>query len=237
MGVLMPTTLVGITSIGVAIAGNSIFIYGLGSWRGLGFVGSPLSTVVAAWYQPCALFAYGFLYKQHHTRAWSGWDRRALTLCRLRAFASIAGPLAGNSFVSNLANALVSLVAAKLGPAIIAANAVVAGMWSLLWALFWGYGCATQVRVANYLGAGLPRAAQRVAKLGLVCTFAVVTVLALFTHKLDREVIAIYTTDDVLVATCRDVLPIFILAYVVESVEILLGGVLTGMRCVRATGL
>ncbi|TMW55816.1 hypothetical protein Poli38472_008464 [Pythium oligandrum] len=233
MSVLLPTTFVGITSIGVAILGNYVFIYGIGPWDGLGFVGSPLSTVVAAWYQPCALFCYGFLYKKYHVPAWKGWDLRQPTWCRLKAFLTIAGPIAGNSFVSNLANALISLVAAKLGPATIAANAVISGMWGILWALFWGYGCATQVRVANYLGAGEPGRAKCVATLGLICTLLVVGLLALITSWFDKDVIAIYTGDPALLDACKRVLPIFIVAYVVESVEMLFGGILTGMSQVK----
>lgn len=233
LGILMPTTVVGATSICLAIITNYVFIYGVNGRGGLGFVGSPLSTVFASWFQPLALFGYCFVYRKHHLRAWSGWHWRALTLARFKSFIAISGPIAGNSFVSNLANALVSLVAAKLGAETIAANAVISGMWGMLWALFWGYGCATQVRVANYLGAGEPQRAQQVAKLGFGCTACVVALLAFVTNQFDRDVIAIYTTDDALLRACTRVLPIFICAYVVESIEMLCGSVLTGMSQVR----
>lgn len=232
----MPTTVVGATSICLAVGTNYLFIYGTGGWGGLGFVGSPLSTVFASWFQPLSLFLYAFVYKKYHLRAWCGWNWHTLTLCRFKAFVTISGPISGNSFVSNLANALVSLVAAKLGAETIAANAVISGMWGMLWALFWGYGCATQVRVANYLGAGEPQRAQKVAKLGFLCTAVVVSLLAFVTNQFDRDVIAIYTTDEKLLRACRQVLPIFICAYVIESFEILCGGVLTGMRYVVSLG-
>jgi MATE family multidrug resistance protein len=237
MGIILPTTFVGLASIAVAITGNYVFIYGGPfGWNGLGFIGSPLSTVLASWFQPCALAAYCCAYKGYHRRAWGGWRRSELTLDRLRVFASIAGPIACNSFASNLANALISLVAAKLGAEAIAANAVVAGMWGMLWALFWGYGCATQVRVANYLGAGQPRHAKRVVLLGLACTVIVVAALAVVTSAFDEGVVGIYTNDAKLLATCRRVLPVFVAAFVIEAVEMVLSGVLTGMRCV-ALGL
>ena len=41
-------------------------------------------------------------------------------------------------------------------------------------------------------------------------------------------------SDEELLAKCRQVLPIFIVAYFLESIEILFGGVLTGMRCAIA---
>lgn len=232
MGILLPTTFVGLASIVVAITGNYVFIYGGPfGWSGLGFIGSPLSTVVASWFQPIAMIAYCCVYKRYHERAWGGWKRSELTLCRLRTFGAIAGPIACNSFASNLANALISLVAAKLGAEAIAGNAVVAGMWGMLWALFWGYGCATQVRVANYLGAGQPHHAQRVVVLGLICTVSVVSVLAVVTSAYDTSVVSIYTNDASLLATCRRVLPVFVAAFVVEAIEMVFSGVLTGMRC------
>jgi MATE family multidrug resistance protein len=183
---LVPTTIVGSVSVVIAFGANWILIFGLGSWSGFGFIGSPWATVVASWFQPIALIGYCVVYKQYHRSAWGGWKRAALTagrmitfmmmmmmtnifipdICvfklvapqlqidRMQQFLRIAGPIASNSFVSNLANSMISLVAARLGSENIAANAVISGLWGVLWALFWGYGCATQMKVATYLGAG-----------------------------------------------------------------------------------
>uniref|UniRef100_K3XC79 Polysaccharide biosynthesis protein C-terminal domain-containing protein n=1 Tax=Globisporangium ultimum (strain ATCC 200006 / CBS 805.95 / DAOM BR144) TaxID=431595 RepID=K3XC79_GLOUD len=216
LGILLPTTVVDVTSICIAIATNYVFIYGLGgAWPSLGFIGSSLSTVFASWFQPTALFLYNCGYRKYHLHAWGDWNRKALTLCRFKAFVTIAGPIAGNSFASNLANAVIS------------------GMWGMLWALFWGYGCATQVRVADYLGAGEPQRTQQVARLGFLCTLIVVSLLAVVTSRFDRNVAAIYTNDEQLMVTSQRVLPIFICAYFLESIEMLCGSVLTGMSQVK----
>ncbi|CAH0492513.1 unnamed protein product [Peronospora farinosa] len=233
IGILLPTTAVGIISIFVAAASNSVLIYGVGSWHGLGFVGSPMATVVASWFQPLALYNYAILYKHYHRRAWYGWNIHALTLRRLRSYLKVAGPISSNSFVSNLANALVALVAARLGSRIIAANAVISGLWSLLWALFWGYGCATQIRVANYLGAGKPDLARRITGLGFSCTMVVVAIIATATGIFGNRIIALFTTDEELLTTCKLVLPIFIVACGFEAIEILCAGALTGMSQVH----
>ncbi|KAE9037791.1 hypothetical protein PR001_g8228 [Phytophthora rubi] len=233
IGILLPTTIVGMVSIFVAVGSNYVLIYGIGPWHGLGFIGSPIATVVASWFQPFALFTYAIIYRKHHHRAWYGWNTHALTLGRLRSFLRVAGPISSNSFVSNLANALVALVAARLGARVIAANAVISGLWALLWALFWGYGCATQVRVANYLGAGKPDLARRITGLGFICTMVVVVLIATVTSVMDRHIIALYTTDEELLTTCRLVLPVFVVACVFEAVEILCAGALTGMSQVQ----
>eukprot|EP00644_Phytophthora_capsici_P013342 jgi/Phyca11/17584/fgenesh1_pg.PHYCAscaffold_29_\ len=195
VGILLPTTVVGVVSIFVAAGSNYVLIYGIGSWHGLGFVGSPIATVIASWFQPIALFSYAILYKHHHHRAccqtWSSGDR---------------------------------------------SHAVISGLWGLLWALFWGYGCATQVRVANYLGAGKPDLARRITGLGFICTMVVVALIATITSVMDRRIIALYTTDQELLRTCQPVLPIFVAACALEAVEILGAGALTGMSITMGYG-
>ncbi|KAE8914052.1 hypothetical protein PF005_g18516 [Phytophthora fragariae] len=235
MGIMSPVTVVGSLSIGVACAANYVLIFGAFGWGGLGFDGSPMATVIAAWFQPIALISYCIWYRQMHLQAWGGWDRKAFTRDRLRVFVNIAGPVAANSMVSNLANSALTLVAARLGSDVIAANAVISGLWSLLWALFWGFGSATQIRVANYLGAGRPKAARVLGFLGLVCTLATVATLAVFTFLLRETLFRLYSNDDALLQLCMLVQPIFITGYMIESVEILVASVLAGMGEVSVT--
>ncbi|GAB9471229.1 hypothetical protein Gpo141_00008451 [Globisporangium polare] len=229
MGIMAPTTIVGTMSIGVAISANYFLIYGCFGWEGMGFDGSPLATVIASWFQPIALVWYCIIYKKMHLQAWNGWDLTAFTPDRLRTYAAIAIPVASNSLVSNLASSALSLIAAKLGSDVIAANAVISGLWKLLWALFWGFGCATQIRVANCLGANRPKAAKALSKLGFGCTVVSVLLLAALTLSLREKLFHLYTTDDDLLKLCMLVQPIFITGYVIQSIEILTSSVLTAM--------
>ncbi|KAG7396749.1 hypothetical protein PHYBOEH_001825 [Phytophthora boehmeriae] len=235
MGIMSPVTIVGTLSIGVAVAANYVLIFGAFGWTGLGFDGSPMSTVIAAWFQPIALIGYCIFYRKMHLQAWGGWDLTVFTPDRLKIFFNIAGPIAANSIVSNLANSALTLVAARLGSDIIAANAVISGLWSLLWALFWGYGSATQIRVANYLGAGRPKAARVLAFLGFLCTVATVVTLAIVSFLLRESLFRLYSNDDTLLQLCMLVQPIFITGYMIESIEILTSSVLAGMGEVSVT--
>ncbi|RLN67575.1 hypothetical protein BBJ29_001983 [Phytophthora kernoviae] len=132
-----------------------------------------------------------------------------------------------------MANALVAMVAATMGARVIAANAIISGLWGLLWALFWGYGCATQARVANYLGAGKPDLARRITALGFLCTGVMVAVIAVVTSVMDQHIISLYTTDQDLLTTCKLVLPVFVVACSFEAIEVLGAGALTGMSQVH----
>ncbi|TMW65201.1 hypothetical protein Poli38472_009368 [Pythium oligandrum] len=235
MGIMAPTTVVGSLSIGVAVAANYVLIYGAFGWGGMGFDGSPLATVIASWFQPIALISYAVVYKKMHLQAWGGWNFKAFTPERIKTFLSIAGPVASNSLVSNLASSAMSLIAAKLGSDVIAANAVISGLWGLLWALFWGFGCATQVRVANHLGANRPLAAQKLGLLGFGCTIVCVILLAIGASILRHRLFYLYTTDDDLLNLCMLVQPIFICGFMIESIEILTSSILTAMGEVKIT--
>lgn len=235
MGIMAPTTVVGTLSIGVALVANSWLIYGCFGWAGMGFDGSPLATVIASWFQPIALISYCIVYKKMHLQAWEGWDFASYSPDRLKTFFNISGPIAANSLVSSLSNSALALVAAKLGSDIIAANAVISGLWALLWALFWGYGCATQIRVANYLGANRPQAAKTLALLGFGCTIITVVTLAILTLALRETVFRLYTNDDDLLNLCMLVQPIFVTGYMIDSIEVLTSSVLQAMGEVAIT--
>ena len=49
--IVMPSTVVSALSVGVNVGFNYLFIYGFGSWEGLGFIGSPLATAAAFVFQ------------------------------------------------------------------------------------------------------------------------------------------------------------------------------------------
>eukprot|EP01134_Creolimax_fragrantissima_P006530 CFRG6530T1 len=215
MGVMWPTTVCGLVALFLTVVLNYVFIYGICGWKGFGFAGSPLSTVVARY----------------------GWNFQAITKERLKQYIAIAGPISANSFVSTLANSALTLLAARLGSDVIAANAVLGGLWSVLWALFWGFGCSTQVKVANYMGAGRPKAAKQLAVIGALCSCVVVIVLMLLIMILKRRVFLIYTNDEHIVDLCMGVLWMYCGALSLTLIEMLMAAVLSGMGKVRTVFL
>ncbi|CAK4649652.1 hypothetical protein LEN26_011044 [Aphanomyces euteiches] len=233
MGIVLPTTLVGLTSVFVAVGANYFLIYGYGSWHGMGFDGSPWATVIACFFQPIALFMYTIVWKKYHAHAWDGWKIQELTWSRLSTFLSLGIPMGFNSVITNLASAGVAVMAAQLGPDVVAANAIVTQFWSMLYALFWGFGCATQTKVAFYLGAGKPDHAKGVVKIGAICTAINAVFLAALTLTLRHRIFIVYTNDDSLLQLAGLVVPVFVSAYMLESMEMFMSAVLTGMGEVR----
>lgn len=238
LGIMLPTTIVGTLTMLVSIVGNYLFIYGFyGFIPAMGFDGSPLSTVVASWFQPIALAGYCMWYKGMHKRAWGGWDLSEFTRDRMLIYARNSVPASINSLVSNLASSTLALIAASLGANIIAANAIVSGYWRLMWALFWGFGTGTQIRVSNLMGANRPEAAKMLAKLGFAATVVVVSILASITVAMREDIYRLYTNDSELLAICLTILPIFVVAYMIESMEMVMASVLMAMGQVHITAL
>ncbi|RHY92585.1 hypothetical protein DYB37_003744 [Aphanomyces astaci] len=233
MSIVLPTTLVGLASVGVAVGANYMLIYGTATWPGMGFDGSPWATVIACLFQPTALYLYCVVWKKYHLRAWGGWKLDELTWERFYTFTSLGVPMAFNSFITNLASAGVAVMAAKMGPEIVAANAIVTQFWTLLYAFFWGFGCATQTKVAFYLGAGKPTSAKAVTKIGAICTIVNAVVLAAVILSLRHRIFIVYTNDESLLQLAGVAVPIFVSAYFLESLEMFMAAVLTGMGEVR----
>ncbi|KAF0699784.1 Aste57867_9665 [Aphanomyces stellatus] len=233
MGVVLPTTIVGTASVGVAVGANYFLIYGVGTWPGMGFDGSPWATVIACFFQPMSLYLYCVVWKKYHLRAWDGWKVEELTWSRFCIFLSLGIPMGFNSIITNLASAGVAVIAAKLGPEIVAANAIVTQFWMILYAFFWGFGCATQTKVAYYLGANKPAHAKAVTKIGAICTAINAVVLAVVTLTLRHRIFVLYTNDDTLLQLAGLVVPLFVTAYIFESVEMFMASVLNGMGEVR----
>ncbi|OQR83579.1 Multidrug/Oligosaccharidyl-lipid/Polysaccharide (MOP) Flippase Superfamily [Achlya hypogyna] len=225
MHIVAPTTANGVAAIVLTVGANYFLIY----TAGLGFDGSPLATVVASWFQPAALFLYCFAYKQYHQEAWGGWKFAELTRARWRTFLRMAVPLGANDGLTYLANSTLSLVVASLGVEVLAANAILLTLWVMLWALSFGVGCATQVSVATHLGGGRPRAAYTTSCLGLVVSLGTATTTVVLLYWTKHTVLGVFTSDSALIAHCTDVLPLYLLAYALDSLEITLTATLNGM--------
>ncbi|KDO25629.1 hypothetical protein SPRG_08928 [Saprolegnia parasitica CBS 223.65] len=229
MNIVAPTTVIGTVAIFLAVGANTFFIYGAGTWGGLGFDGSAVATVAASWFQPIALFLYAFSYRGYHKQAWDGWHWSAFTSDRWRTFLRMAIPLGINDGLTTLANSCMSLIAAQLGAEVLASNAILLTLWGMVWALFWGIGCSTQVKVANHLGAGHPNAARAASRLGFATIVAATALVALATLLGRDLVLRIYTSDIALLALSNDVLPLFVLAFCLDALEITMTAILDGM--------
>lgn len=229
LGIMWPITVCGIVGVILTTVFNQLFIYGWGEWKGIGFLGSPLATVCASYCQPILLLIICVHWKKYHLNAWFGWDFEGMTKDRIIQFFKMAIPISLNSLVSTLANSSLSLLAAKMGSDVIAANALLSGIWTIMWALSYGFGCATQVFVANYMGCGRPKAAFGIFKIGLTGGMVVVVLTVTVISIFPKKVFGIYSNDPNIINQCIDVTSYFLVAIALSLVENMIASALTGM--------
>ncbi|OQR83574.1 hypothetical protein ACHHYP_20737 [Achlya hypogyna] len=129
-----------------------------------------------------------------------------LTCAHWKTYLRMAIPLALNDGCS----CVLSFVVAKMGADVIAVNAILSSIWTIIGAMFIGVGIAAEVGLAADLGAGRPKAAKSRACLGfagLTCT-PLAAALGLWFGR--TVVVGFFTDESRLLAGFVDVLPTFV---------------------------
>lgn len=233
--IVAPATVISIATVGVCLLANWLCIYGCAplGLPALGFIGSPIAQSISSTFQPVALVAYAFWYKQHHVSTWPDAPRIDLRAClqpdRVRAFASLAAGMTLNFALDEWVYNVLAAIAASLGSARLAANSVLFNLWGLIFGVYWGFGLPTQVRVANFLGADAPKLAQRTLVVGFVLGGVAAAAAAVAVFVFRAPLIALFTPDPVVGSLIEGVLPIFCSAVFVSGLHIILAAVVEAM--------
>ncbi|KDO18211.1 hypothetical protein SPRG_16378 [Saprolegnia parasitica CBS 223.65] len=227
--ILTPTTVIDTWSVGVVFGANYVLIYGVGSFAGLGFIGSPLAALVAAVFQPTALFLYAFVYKGYHKRTWGGWSMAVLNPAYVARFASLTGAMFLNLALDEWAYNVVAMVAGALGGINLAANSIVFNIWMLGYGVFAGFSLPIQVRISHALGANQPADAKRTLLVGFVLGALSSTATVLGVVLFGRSLVGVFTSDEAVVNVILSILPIFGLAMAFSSFHVFLSAVIEAM--------
>ncbi|OQS03521.1 hypothetical protein THRCLA_04162 [Thraustotheca clavata] len=138
---------------------NQVFIYGVGSWNGLGFIGSPLATVVSSYVQVILFCLYTITWKQYHGPYWNGWCRDSYSWKYMVKFLVLAMPMGSSSAVDWLSLTVAGMFLGTLAPEVSAANAVLFGLFGVVYACISGFAAATQIFMSRSIGeCNLPNA-------------------------------------------------------------------------------
>lgn len=152
-GVIMPATFCSTFTMILNIGLNQVFIYGIGSWPGLGFIGSPVATVTSTCVQLTLYCLYTLGYRRAHAQCWPGWQlRQALDRDRVGQFLSLAIPMGLSAVVDWASASVAGAFSGSLGPVLAASQSVLSGVFGLANSAVSGYATATQIRMSRYLG-------------------------------------------------------------------------------------
>jgi MATE family multidrug resistance protein len=121
VGSVMPALWVNATMTAANAGLNRVLIYGVGSWPGLGFKGSPIASAITA-----ALSLAGMLLYMRvtgvHRPTWAGWSREALARRRVKTFLLQAAPGMLSAALEDFQLQVMSYLAASLGAVDIATH-------------------------------------------------------------------------------------------------------------------
>lgn len=124
IGVMLPATFATCVTVVANAVFNYIFIYGYGSFNGLGFIGSPLATVASSYLQLFVFLVYAWFIKGYHKEYWCGWSKQAISGKRLRTFLALGIPTALSAVVDWFSGAIAGSFAGLAGTYIAAAQVV-----------------------------------------------------------------------------------------------------------------
>ncbi|ETW07832.1 hypothetical protein H310_02256 [Aphanomyces invadans] len=232
--IMIPTTVVDVTTLFISIGVNYICIYGCWGLPGLGFIGSPLAVVIIAIVQAASLWSCAHLLQERHTKTWFGWKMKyCLNAARLRQYLELTGTflvyLALDEWVYNV----LAVMAARLGSLNVAAYNILFTIWTLAYGLYIGFSTPIQVRVSHALGANDPDKAKQTAAIGCGMGSFAAVVLSAAMYVGRYELLALYTPDEDLQNVVLPVLGLFCVAASLSGVHITLSAMLEAMSLAR----
>eukprot|EP00051_Salpingoeca_urceolata_P017499 m.238809 g.238809 ORF g.238809 m.238809 type:complete len:562 (+) comp18971_c1_seq1:427-2112(+) len=230
-GVVMPATIVSLLSVVVNIGLNQLLIHGIPStgWHGLGFVGSPLATLLSVLFQLGVFVMYAIVWKKLHLKTWAGWNKASFTGKRLKTFTAISLPIGMYMFLDEAVYQFVTLLAGKLGSVETSGQGILMSLWAIVWAAWWGVGLASQIRVGHHLGAGDVPLAKRSARVGFCLSVAVASTLAGSIVLAREKIAAPFTSDPLVIESVADNTVYFAAAFFASTIGLFFGAILEGM--------
>mmetsp|Transcript_12627 Transcript_12627/g.22502 ORF Transcript_12627/g.22502 Transcript_12627/m.22502 type:complete len:542 (-) Transcript_12627:39-1664(-) len=173
---------------------NSVFVPEDGP-VGWGLKGSPFATFISMLFQLTSFLLYVVVYRGYHTPYWGGWSWECVEKTRVSRFLKMVIPMAVGIVLENSGLQLISFSTGHIGEANIAGHAILSSLWGVLWAFYWGYGLALQVRVGSYLGQGSAEGARLVAKISIIMVIIICFTVGLGSYIWRNEIAHLFTND------------------------------------------
>lgn len=210
----------------------------------IGYLGAPIAVAINYWLMCIGLFLSTiYLVKAESTPSglhplvcWGGFDIR-------EAFSGWSRliPLAIPGLIMLVAEflyfELMTLMASYLGTVPLAAQSIGSTVAALTYQIPYAIGIAGSTRIANFLGAGLPNAAQLSTKVCLTFGTAISAVNFLFLYFFRRHIALLFTPDERVISTVTKVMWLIALMQVSDGVNANSAGCLRGQGRTKIGGV
>lgn len=224
-----PTMYIGLLGVLLNIPFNWVLMFGHLGFPAMGARGCGYATSIVIFLQAAALFLY---VKWHgHYRPfrlfdrwdWPQWDK-------LRQLLRVGLPIAGTLFVEGSLFVAAALLIGRLGPVMAASHLVAINFSALLFMVPLGLASAVTTRVGNALGRNDPAAARHAGLIGLLIVLCTQTLSATIILSFPSAIVAIYTTDPVIMATAAGLLMYAAIFQISDGLQICSAGILRGYK-------
>ncbi|XP_038183441.1 multidrug and toxin extrusion protein 1 isoform X2 [Arvicola amphibius] len=220
-GIVLPQIVTGFAANLINALANYLFLHQLH----LGVMGSAIANTVSQFALAILLFFY-ILWRKLHQATWGGWSWECMH--DWASFLQLAIPSMLMLCIEWWAYEIGSFLSGILGMVELGAQSITYELAIIMYMIPAGFSVAANVRVGNALGAGNIEQAKKSSAISLVVTelFAVTFCVLMIGCK--DLVGYIFTTDRDIVALVAQVVPIYAVSHLFESLACTCGGVLRG---------
>ncbi|XP_075445709.1 multidrug and toxin extrusion protein 2-like isoform X2 [Ascaphus truei] len=221
-GIVRTQIIVSIVSNIINAIVNYIFLFVLG----LGVIGSAWANTIAQFSQALLLFLY-IRVKRLHVNTWGGWSTDCLQ--DWNSFIVLAFPSMLMVCIEWWTYEIGSFMTGLISVVELGAQSVIYQVVTMAYMIPFGIGMATSVRVGNALGAGNIEQAKRSIGIAFLVTVVFITVDSILLAALKNVFSHIFTSDRDIAALVSQVIPIYIVFHLFESIACVSSGVLRGI--------
>jgi len=190
--IVMPATIVSAATLGLNVWLNAALVMGWGipGWEGLGLKGSPIATFLSMVFQIVGFLGFTVWWKGYHTPYWGGWSMQSFRRDRVQQYLALVVPMTIGNALQNWGFQVITIASGRLATIDIAAMSICYSIYGILWAFYWGWGLALQVRVGQALGNGDVSGAKLVVRVSFMIVLVVVAIVAALTLVFRRQITA-----------------------------------------------
>lgn len=189
---------------------------------GIGFIGAPIAIAITNTLLALILFAYVFFVDG--MQCWNGFTWKVFTgwgpLIRL----AIPGLIMVES--EFLAFEIMTLASSYLGTNELATQTIMSSIISLAYEIPFAAGCAASTRVANFIGAGVAKAAKIAAGVAIFLGVAIGLLDSILIYSLRFQFSSLFSSDKNVIAEAARHIPLCAAMHLLDAVAAVLAGIL-----------
>jgi multidrug resistance protein, MATE family len=209
-----------------------IFLFGHWGVHPMGIAGSAWSTNVVRLFMLSLLVA-GTVQGFHRMGVWPTWRMLVPEKSRLRALLRIGWPSGVESLAELGTTTFLSVVCARLGPVLLAANQVLLDLTALVYQVAVGLAYAAVVRVGQNAGRNDADGVRRAAKVSLMVGCSVMLSAGILFGSFAHAWASLYTNSENVAAAAVPIFKLCSLTLLTDTVFVLLASALTGIGDTR----